>query len=395
MLYNKIKDKEVSMLGFGAMRLPQTEDGVIDEVKTAEMVRTAIDSGINYFDTAFTYHAGQSERVMGRILKEYPRDSFYLATKFPGHQISDNHDPAPIFEKQLKKCQVDYFDFYLLHNLHERCLDTYMDPKWGIVDYFVEQKKLGRIKHLGFSIHGNLETIKTFLDYAGDKMEFCQIQLNYLDWTLQKGKEKVELLNEYNIPIIIMEPVRGGKLAKLSDGREAQLKMLRPDESTPAWAFRFLQDIPGISVILSGMSDMDQIRDNIKTFSERKPLSEAEHSLLQEIADDLKGSVPCTACKYCTEDCPQGLDIPFMLSIYNELSFAPQMATSMRLEGAGPERQPERCIKCGKCVKLCPQNIDIPDVLEKLVEVMKTMPNWAEICKERAAREAAENARGE
>ena len=190
MIIKSFKDKKLSLLGFGTMRLPMNEDGSIDEVQTREMVDYAIRHGVNYFDTAYPYHGGQSEIVIGKILKDYPREKFYLANKFPGHQIAESYDPKAIFEEQLEKCGVEYFDFYLLHNVYENSIETYMDPKWGILDYFKEQKRLGRIKHLGFSTHGSLETIKKFLDYCGDDMEFCQIQLNYLDWTLQNGKEK-------------------------------------------------------------------------------------------------------------------------------------------------------------------------------------------------------------
>lgn len=188
-------DKYHSLLGFGTMRLPVTDDGCIDEAQTAEMVRFAIENGVNYFDTAYPYHGREAETVIGNILKEYPRASYSLATKYPGHQIASSYDPAAIFEEQLKKCGVDYFDFYLLHNVYENSIDVYMDPQWGIVEYFKEQKKLGMIKTLGFSTHGSIEIMERFLEYCGDDMDFCQIQLNYLDWTLQKGNERFRTLH--------------------------------------------------------------------------------------------------------------------------------------------------------------------------------------------------------
>ena len=270
MIYSKFQNKKLSLLGFGAMRLPTLEDGTIDETQVKEMTAYAMEHGVNYYDTAYPYHGGESERVMGRILKEYPRDSFYLATKYPGHQIlSDGYNPAAIFEEQLEKCQVEYFDFYLLHNVNEKSVETYMDPQWGIVDYFKEQKKLGRIKHLGFSTHAQVDCLKEFLDYCGEDMEFCQIQLNYLDWTLQNAKGKYELLTEHGIPVWVMEPVRGGKLAVLSEDREAKLKAVCPDASVASWGFRFLQGLPNVQMVLSGMSNMEQMQDNIKTFTER------------------------------------------------------------------------------------------------------------------------------
>ena len=210
MITNKIHDKELSLLGFGAMRLPLNEDGSIDEKQVFEMVKYASEHGVNYYDTAYPYHQGNSEVVMGKALKQLPRESYCLATKYPGHQIASSYNPAEIFEIQLKKCDVEYFDYYLLHNVYENSIQVYTDSKWGIIDYFIKQKELGRIKHLGFSCHGSAELLKEFLDGYGDKMEFCQIQLNYLDWTLQDAKAKYELLTERNIPVWVMEPVRGG-----------------------------------------------------------------------------------------------------------------------------------------------------------------------------------------
>ena len=285
MIYSDFQKEKLSLLGFGAMRLPCLADGSIDEAQVAEMVAMAMDAGVNYFDTAYPYHGGQSERVMGRILAHYPRESYYLATKYPGHQIlSTGYNPAEIFEEQLQKCGVDYFDFYLLHNVNEKSMEVYMDPRWGIVDYFKEQKRLGRIRHLGFSSHAQVEGLEKFLDYCGADMEFCQIQLNYLDWTLQDAKTKCELLTKHNIPIWVMEPVRGGKLAKLPELQEEKLRSLRPEESSAAWCFRWLTEVPNVHVILSGMSDMEQMKDNVKTFSEEKPLTAEERAALEEIA---------------------------------------------------------------------------------------------------------------
>ena len=206
MLYADFKDKKLSMLGFGTMRLP-TVEGKIDEKQVEAMTDYAIRHGVNYFDTAIPYHDGLSEVVIGRVLNQYPRESWYLADKFPGHQIAESYDPQAVFEDQLRKCGVDYFDFYLLHNVYENSIQTYQDPRWGILDYFRKQKQLGRIKHLGFSCHGSVKLLREFLDYCGEDMEFCQIQLNWLDWTLQDAKAKVALLNERNIPIIVMEPL--------------------------------------------------------------------------------------------------------------------------------------------------------------------------------------------
>jgi predicted aldo/keto reductase-like oxidoreductase len=216
MIYKEFQGKQLSMLGFGAMRLPVDGNGTIDEEQVKRMAAYAMENGVNYFDTAYPYHGGESERVMGRVLSAYPRESWYLATKYPGHQIlSTGYNPAEIFEEQLCKCGVEYFDFYLLHNVYEKSMETYLDPQWGIIDYFKEQKRLGRIRHLGFSTHAATPGLEKFLDACGDDMEFCQIQLNYLDWTLQDAASKYELLAKRGIPVWVMEPVRGGKLAAL------------------------------------------------------------------------------------------------------------------------------------------------------------------------------------
>lgn len=385
MIYRQFGDKQLSLLGFGAMRLPVKEDGTVDKEQVKTMVRHAMEHGVNYFDTAWPYHDGQSETVMGEVLSEYDRDSYYLATKYPGHQISETYDPAALFEAQLEKCGVDYFDFYLLHNVYEKSMDVYLDPHWGILDYFKEQKRLGRIKHLGFSTHAQMDCLKEFLDACGEDMEFCQIQLNYLDWTLQDAKAKYDLLTEKGIPVWVMEPVRGGKLAKLDEANEQTLKALRPDEKIPAWAFRFLQGLPNVKMILSGMSDQTQMEDNVNTFADSKPLTQEETEVLLKIAESMKDSVPCTACRYCCKGCPMGLDIPMLIGIYNEIRIIPTVNAVMRIEGLPKDKQPSACIGCGKCMQICPQNIDIPAVIKDLNERMKKIPSWEEICRQRAA----------
>ena len=383
MIYRDFQGIQLSMLGFGTMRLPVLEDGQIDTTLTQSMIDYALDHGVNYFDTAWPYMQNHSETVVGACLKKHPREGFYLATKFPGHMVAERYDPADIFEQQLEKCQVEYFDFYLLHNVYEKSMETYLDPRWGIIDYFKEQKRLGRIRHLGFSSHAKVEGLEKFLDICGEDMEFCQIQLNYLDWTLQDAKKKCELLTKRNIPIWVMEPVRGGKLAKLDESSEEKLKALRPEESVAAWGFRFLQNIPGVTMVLSGMSNMEQMKDNIRTFSAEKPLSTEEKELLFAIADGMKNTIPCTACRYCCEGCPKGLDIPSLLSTYNELRTVPRINAAMFVEGLEEDKKPSACISCGKCARICPQNIDIPAAMKDLTERISKMPRWADECKKR------------
>ena len=385
MLYRQFQDKQLSMLGFGTMRLPTREDGTIDEVHTQRMVDYAMAHGINYFDTAFPYHEGNSEIVIGKLLKKYPRESYCLATKYPGHQISQRYDPKAIFQRQLEKCGVEYFDFYLLHNVYENSIQVYKDERWGILDYFKEQKRLGRIKHLGFSSHGRPDNLREFLEYCGEDMEFCQIQLNYLDWTLQQAGEKYDLLRQWNIPIWVMEPLRGGKLARLSEEQLGRLAPFGAQHSAADWALRFLQDLPGVTVVLSGMSTMEQMEENVAVFQQQATLSQPERETLFALAEEMKGSVPCTACRYCCDGCPMGLDIPRLLATYNDVRYAPSVNVVIGLDALPPEKRPEACISCGACTRICPQNIDIPTHLAELARQIEKLPKWADICRQREA----------
>ena len=330
--------------------------------------------GVNYYDTAWGYHNGNSELAIGKALRKYPRESFCLASKFPGYDLANMPKVKEIFEKQLEKCQVEYFDFYLIHNVCEMNIDAYLDEeKYGIFAYLLEQKKKGRIKHLGFSLHGSLAVTKRFLEAYGEHMEFGQVQLNYVDWTFQAAKEQVELLRSYQIPVWVMEPLRGGKLAKLAPADEEKLNGLRPEESIPAWAFRFIQSIPDVVVTLSGMSNFAQLKENIATFAEDKPLNDAEMKTLLDIADGMLGStLPCTACRYCTSHCPQGLDIPMLLDLYNEHSFTGGgFIAPMALSAIPEDKHPAACISCGSCEQVCPQQIKIADAMGKFANQLK------------------------
>lgn len=368
MIYRNFQEIKLSGLGMGAMRLPviDGDDSRIDETKTQAMVDYAMEQGVNYYDTAWGYHDGHSETVMGKALSRYPRENYYLATKFPGYDLSNMDKVEEIFEKQLEKCGVEYFDFYLFHNVCEMNIDAYLDEKYGIYEYLMKQKETGRIRHLGFSAHGNLDVMKRFLDAYGKDMEFCQIQLNFLDWTFQGAKEKVELLKEWNIPVWVMEPLRGGKLARLAAEDEKALKALRPEENIPAWAFRFLQSVPGVTMVLSGMSNLQQMQDNIHTFAEDKPLTEKEMDTLLQIAEGMvkKIVLPCTACHYCTSHCPQGLPIPELLALYNEHCFTEGgFIAPMALSAYPQEKLPSACIGCRSCEAVCPQQIKISEAM--------------------------------
>lgn len=375
MIFKNFQDIKISALGLGCMRFPvlDGDNSKIDIDATRKIVDYAMKSGINYYDTAWPYHSGASERVMGEILKAYPRDSFYLATKFPGFDMSNMTKVKEIFEAQLEKCQVEYFDFYLFHNVCEANIDAYLDPQYGIFDYLIEQKKNGRIRHLGFSTHGTLETVKRFLDAYGEHMEFCQIQLNWLDYEMQDAKAKVELLKERKLPIWVMEPVRGGRLATLDNTYESELRKLQPETKVVEWAFRFLQSFPEIVVTLSGMSNMEQLKDNIAIYETEKPLSNAEMQKLFDIAGKImSNSVPCTACRYCTEHCPMGLDIPRIIKLYNEYTYSGGGFLAPMSIGAMPEeKRPSACIGCRACEQVCPQNIKVSEIMSNFADKLK------------------------
>lgn len=383
MIYREFKDKKISLMGFGAMRLPLLEDGTVDKVQVQEMVDMAIENGVNYFDTAWPYHTGQSELVIGEALSKHDRSSFYLADKYPGHQISSTYDPAYIFEKQLEKCRVEYFDFYLYHNVYEKSISVYTDPQWEIIEYFKEQKRLGRIKHLGLSTHAQAENLEAILDAFGDAIEFCQIQLNYLDWSLQKAREKCEILSKRGIPVWVMEPLRGGKLANVTGEAAEQMKAISPEDTPASLALRFFHHMDNVKVVLNGVSNIRQMKENIETFREERKLSEVEKKLLMDVAEGMKDSVPCTACRYCCSDCPRKLDIPMLLSVYNDAKIIPSFNTVMVVEALPDDKKPAACIACGKCTKVCPQNIDIPAAMKDFAQIYDKIPRWEEISRQR------------
>lgn len=372
MIYKDFQGLRLPALGMGAMRLPVIggDDAKIDEAAAAEIVAYAMANGVNYFDTGWFYHGWTSETVLGRILDHYSRDSYYLTTKFPGNTLDNLNKVEEIFQRQLEKTGKDYFDFYLLHNVYELNAEAYLDPKYGLLDFLLRQKEAGRIRHLGFSTHGSPETIARFLDGCGQHMEFGQIQLNWLDWSLQNAEAKVKLLRERGLPIWVMEPLRGGKLLQLPERDVEKLRALRPEESLPGWGFRFLQSIPGITMVLSGFSTLAQAQENIRTFSEEKPLSPAEWEAILSIAGSLRerALVPCTACRYCTAHCPQGLDIPRLLELYNDKLLGGVFA-AMGLRAIPESHHPKACIGCQACESFCPQQIPIAEAMSKFAQL--------------------------
>ena len=397
MLYNHFQDLSLSALGFGAMRLPLLPDGGIDQAELDRMVDAAMAAGVNYYDTAYPYHGGMSEVCLGKSLARYPRESWYLADKFPGHQNVKGVKPVmpeEIFEEQLQRCGVDYFDFYLLHNVNENSMRYYGNPENHFIEYFLEQKAKGRIRHLGFSCHAAPAGLEQFLALYGRDVEFCQIQLNYVDWTLQDAKRKCEILKAAGLPVWVMEPVRGGKLAHFDPAIEAQMHALRPEESIPAWAFRWLRTVPQPTMILSGMSNLEQMQDNLRTFEEHKPLNEEELALLGRVAAQIAQLIPCTGCRYCCAGCPMGLDIPTMLSMANDMAVTASFNTVARYSALGEGKRADACIACGQCMAACPQKINVPEELKKLDALMSSQKTWEEICQERAAAAAAMKKKG-
>lgn len=377
MILHDFHDLKVSGLGMGCMRFPliNGNNAVVDEVAAGEMIRACMEMGINYYDTAWGYHEGSSEATMGRLLAPFPRESYYLASKFPGYDLNNMDKVEEIFEEQLKRCQTDYFDFYLFHNVCEANINQYLDPKYGILDYLLKQKEQGRIRHLGFSTHGSIPVIERFLAAYGEHLDFCQIQLNWFDWLFQKGDQKVKMLNERGIPIWVMEPLRGGRLAKLPEEYMEKLEAVAPGRIPAEWGMRFLHGIPGVTVVLSGMSNMEQITSNVNTFDHLNPLPEEELAVLMEIAQEMAAqtSVPCTACRYCTTHCPMELDIPRLLEVYNELLYSGKtVLPTLMISALEENKRPATCIGCRSCEAVCPQEIKISEALATLAERLNT-----------------------
>ena len=392
MIYRDFKGQKLSQLGFGCMRFASDpETGEIDQAKVNAMFDLAIKEGVNYFDTAYPYLGGKSEIAMAEGLSRYPRENYYLADKFPGHSLTGPIDNITLFNVSLRKCRTDYFDFYLLHNVTEWSVQFYESEEYHIIPDLLQMKKEGKIRYFGFSCHAGPELLDSFLTRHEGVFDFVQIQLNYLDWTMQDAKEKCDIIRKHGLGIWVMEPVRGGKLAVLPESEKAKLRALRergsftgPEPSDASFAFRFLQDMPGVTVILSGMNEVFQVEDNLRTFREENPLSDEERSVLLDIAENLKKGVPCTACRYCCDGCPMELDIPYLLQCYNDYKFATTMTPSMRIDALSEDKRPAACIGCGQCMHACPQGIDVPSALAELAEMYEKGPHWGDVVAQRA-----------
>ena len=384
MIYNDFNGLKLSRLGFGCMRFAQDPaTGEIDQEKVNAMFDMAFSNGVNYYDTAYPYLDGKSENAMAEALKKYPRESYYIADKFPGHSLPGPIDNIALFNISLERCRTDYFDFYLLHNVTEWSIKIYESEEYHIIPDVLKLKEEGKIRHLGFSFHGGPDLLEKLLTKYEGVFEFVQIQCNYLDWTLQDAKRKYEIITEHGLGVWVMEPCRGGKLANLPEEFSKRLKAFNPDASDASYAFRFLQGLPNIRMILSGMNEVFQVEDNLNTFKEYKPLSSEEKDTLFEIAEGMKKGVPCTGCRYCCAGCPMGLDIPYLLQCYNDYKYSTSLTSSMRLDGLDPDKKPSCCIGCGQCAHACPQGIDVPAALAELNDLYTNGPKWEQAAKGR------------
>ncbi len=361
-------------LGFGLMRLPE-KDGVIDHEHVCRMVDKYMKAGMNYFDTAYIYHGGNSETAAREdLVKRYPRDSFMIATKLPAWEMKDKSDVDRIFNDQLEKTGVDYFDFYLLHSVEEgNNYETY--EKYDCFSWGMKMKEEGKIRHFGFSFHGSPELLTEVLD-KHPETEFVQIQLNYLDRTnpVVRSQALYEILHERNIPIIIMEPVRGGMLADLGEDVNAMFKAVRPEKSVASWALRFVASLPGVMTVLSGMSNDEQMDDNIATFTDFEPVTDEEIRLIDEVTKKVLSTpqIGCTACKYCCDGCPMKISIPDVFRTINTLRRYPDDWRSKNFYSGLTERSGKAsvCIACGQCERVCPQHLPIIDLMKEAAKIL-------------------------
>lgn len=367
MVYRDFKGLSLSRLGMGNMRLPVIAGGKdkdIDYEKAQAIIDYAMSNGINYFDSAYVYHSGESERFAGKALKKYPRDSYYITTKYA---FFANPDYKAVFKEQLERYQTDCIDFYLIHCLLDNNIEDYLTN--GCIDFFLQMKKEGKIKYLGFSSHASLETLERFADHH--QWDFAQIQLNYYDWNYSNAKKEYEILTERNIPVMVMESVRGGRLSSLTPEAEKLLKDCHPDWSVSSWAFRWLKRLPNVVVSLSGMSNLAQIEDNVATYADDRALTDEEEKLLFKACElfQTQLKVPCTACRYCCDGCPVEINIPEVLKVYNcfKIDGSNALGGLKKVETKG---QPADCVGCGACTGHCPQSIDVPAAMKELAEAL-------------------------
>lgn len=356
---------ETSLLGFGCMRFPTFPDGSIDEATTEKMLDAAYAAGVNYFDTAYGYLDGKSESVTGKILKKYDRDSLFLATKLPVWLVKEPEDAKKIFEEQLSRLCTDHVDFYLLHALSK---DSFQKVKeFHLIEACEEFRRQGKIKYLGFSFHDDYDVFEEILTYHN--WDFCQIQYNYMDTEVQAGDKGYALAEKLGIPMVVMEPVRGGSLAGFSPDINERFHAADPNASIASYALRWVGSHSNVKVVLSGMSTMEQTMDNLKTFGDFKPLTQAEEDMIQDVVKTMRSRVQngCTACRYCMP-CPAGVKIPENFRAWNDYHIYGSYGVAKYAweEGIKEEEKAKNCVECGKCEGLCPQHISIREDLKRV-----------------------------
>lgn len=373
MEYRELKNGyKASLLGYGCMRFPVMEDGkTVDENKAEELLLKAYKNGVTYFDTAYPYHDGQSESVVGGVMSKLDRSTYYLATKLPAWFVHSKEDAERLFAEQLSKLQTDYVDFYLLHAMNRKKYDELKEL--GVVDLMAEYKKQGKIKNYGFSFHDGYEAFEHII--TDREWDFCQIQFNYVDKDTQATMKGYELAKKLNVPLVIMEPVKGGSLASIPDDVLSPVARFNKNYSPAAWALSWVATFDNVKVILSGMTTMEQLDDNLKTFSSFTPLSDEEMAALEEVHQNIDRRVMngCTGCRYCMP-CPMGIDIPGNFSVWNNFhKYQNERDAKWQWSMLEEEKRPYACVKCGKCEAMCPQKISIRDDLEKLGAEMKEL----------------------
>lgn len=351
-------------LGYGCMRLP-VKDNKINFDAAKELIYYAYEHGLNYFDTAYNYHNGESEIFLGKVLPELKRETYFLTSKLPVWKVNEEGDAEKLFNEQLSKCNTEYFDFYLLHSLSKKSIETV--EKFNLYDFILKKKQEGKIKNIGFSFHDSNDVLQKFA--AAHKWDFAQLQINYWDWEENDAKSMYETLEKLNIPCFVMEPVRGGFLASFAPNAMKHLKDYNSDASIASWALRWVASLPNVAIVLSGMSNMEQLQDNISTFTDLNNINNEELKAIDKVVEDLRKikPVPCTGCRYCM-DCQYGVDIPGVFEVYNDYkkSENKQIASRSYFTFMDEKEQGGNCQKCGECVTKCPQQINIPEELRKI-----------------------------
>ncbi len=361
----RFKDITLPLLGLGCMRLPMKNEKEIDMAELDKMVEYAMNHGVNYFDTGYFYVNSKSENAIGEILKKYKRESYFLADKAPIRQIRTKDDIRKIFDEQLKNCKSEYFDFYLAHSLKDGNYDAYKNIE--LHKELLELKKEGKIKYIGFSFHGTPENLKEIVNEGS--WDFCQLQINYFDWDVIKAREQYEIVQQKKIPVTVMEPLRGGLLADLPTKASDELKKNYPDITPANFGLRWAASLDNIMTVLSGMSNFEQMKENVAAFEHFKVMTDDEKEFAKKLTGtiQLQGKINCSNCKHCLEDCPKNINIPAIFAIYNQFKLLNNKSKfAFYYETLSEKERANKCIKCGLCNKNCPQNINIPELLAEI-----------------------------